>query len=304
MTEVVAYAAWLLGLPLLVRHTIARRRVGILLYHDPDPATFDAHLAYLRRHYNLVPFARVVEALERGSWAGLPERAIVVHLDDGYQGNFALMEVCERHGITPTLYLCSHVVGTRRRFWSKLKGGTSKQLRLVANDALLAKLRDEAGYTPELEFEERQALSEHELRAMAARFDFQSHGRFHFSALTLDDAALAEEMQASRERIAALTGQACEHFSYPYGDYTAREVSAAQAAGYRSARTTRPGWVAPGADRYRLPIVADVPGTISVNQLRWQLTGLPRLLKRTSYRLVTRHVHALRQRRLMSRRFF
>jgi len=304
VSETLAYIASLLGLPWLVRNTIARHRAGILLYHDPDPATFDAHLAFLSRYYNIVPFGQVVEALETGAWSSLPERALVVQLDDGYKGNFELIKVCERHGVTPTLYLCSHVVGTRRKFWSKLKGGRSKQLRLVDNERLLAKLHDEAGYTPEQEFAAREALSEQELHAMAPRFDFQSHGRFHFSALTLDEAALDEELRASRNRIEALTGGPCEHFSYPYGDFSDREVKAVREAGYRSARSTQPGWVSPGARLYALPIVADVPGTASVNQLRFHLTGLPRLFKRWSYVLVTKHVYALRQRVLMSRRFF
>jgi peptidoglycan/xylan/chitin deacetylase (PgdA/CDA1 family) len=304
VSEIVAYTAWLLGLPWLVRNTIARRRVSILLYHDPDPATFDAHLAYLRRHYHIVSFARMIEALESDSWASLPDRAVVVHLDDGYKGNFALSEACERHGVTPTLYLCSHVVGTQRRFWSKLKGGRSKQLRLVDNQRLLRKLREEADYTPDREFEGCEALSAEELQAMASRFDFQSHGRYHFSALTLDQDALSEELDASRERIEALTGGVCEHFSYPYGDFSKREIEAAKRAGYRSARSTQPGWVGPGADLYALPIVADVPGNASVNQLRLQLTGLPRFLKRCSYVLLTRHVYAVRQRVLMSRPFF
>jgi hypothetical protein len=53
-----------------------------------------------------------------------------------------------------------------------------------------------------------------------------------------------------------------------------------------------------------LPIVADVPGAISTNQLRLQLTGLPRIIKRWVYTLLTRHLYAVRERILMSRRFF
>jgi peptidoglycan/xylan/chitin deacetylase (PgdA/CDA1 family) len=304
MAEVVAFTAWLLGIPLLIRNTLARGGVSILLYHDPTPAVFDAHLQYLRKHYNIMPFSQVIDALETGAWSSLPRRAVVIHLDDGYKGNFDLIEICERHDIRPTLYLCSHVVGTQRWFWSKLKDGRSKQLRLVENKKLLQKLREEAGYTPELEFDERQALSEQEIKNMGARFDFQSHGRYHFSALTLDQAELRDELQASRERIEYLTGQSCDHFSYPYGDYSDREAMAAKTAGYRSARTTKPGWVSSRSDIYRLPIVADVSGNASVNQLRFHLTGVPRFAKRWVYLLVTKHLYAIRQKRLMSKRFF
>jgi peptidoglycan/xylan/chitin deacetylase (PgdA/CDA1 family) len=204
----------------------------------------------------------------------------------------------------PTLYLCSDVVGTQRRFWSKLAGGRSKHLRLVENRRLRAKLRDEADYSPEREYPSREALSTAELAAMTKQFDFQSHGRFHFSMLTLDDAELKKELESSRTRIQGITGQDCDHFSFPYGDYSARELRAVKLAGYQTARTTRPGWIDQNSDRHELPIVADVPASASINQLRLQLTGLPRFTKRLIYVFVTKHIYAVRERILMSRRFF
>jgi peptidoglycan/xylan/chitin deacetylase (PgdA/CDA1 family) len=303
MTELIAYALWILGIPTLVR-AINRHKVAILLYHDPDPAVFDAHLGYLRKRYNIIPFRRAVEALTTGNWSDLPPHAIVIHIDDGYRRNIQLAMICERHQVEPTLYLCSHVIGTHRRFWSKLADGRSKHLRLVKNNQLLAKLRDEANYTPETEYESRAALSTAELAAMAPHFDFQSHGRYHFSLLTLDDAELSNDLEESHARIEKITGQSCKHFSFPYGDYSAREISAVKRAGYKTARTTRPGWINPHSDPYQLPIIADVPGTLSINQLRLQLTGVPRFTKRLTYMLVTKHIYALRQRILMSRRFF
>jgi peptidoglycan/xylan/chitin deacetylase (PgdA/CDA1 family) len=185
-----------------------------------------------------------------------------------------------------------------------LADGQSKRLRLVENRRLLAKLQDEVSYTPETEYEDREALSVAELAAMAPQFDFQSHGRYHFSLLTLDDDELKKELEDSRERIEDITAQSCENFSFPYGDYSDREIRAVKLAGYKSARTTRPGWVDPSSDPYRLPIVADVPGTVSTNQLRLQMTGLPRFVKRMTYVLVTRQIYAFRERILMSRRFF
>lgn len=303
MIETVAYILWILGVPALVR-TINRRKVAILLYHDPSPKVFGAHLEYLRKRYNIVPFSHVIDNLSSGNWSDLPQHAVVVHIDDGYRGNFELADICAHHRVKPTLYLCSHVIGTRRRFWSKLAGGKSKQLRLVENRRLLAKLQDEADYTPQREYKKRTALSTTELAAMSPQFDFQSHGRYHFSLLTLDNTELTNELEDSRKHIADITAQSCEHFSFPYGDYSAREIQAVKLAGYKTARSTRPGWIDRHSDPYELPIVADVPGAVSINQLRLHLTGLPRFIKRTIYILVTKHIYAIRERFLMSRRFF
>ena len=304
MGELLSFLLHLTGLTGLVRATLARNGAAILLYHDPEPAVLDRHLAYLSRHYRLIPFAIVVAALETGDWSQVPPRAVVIHLDDGYRRNFELLEICRRHGVRPTLYLCSHIAATDRRIWSTLRGGRAKQVRQLENRALLAKLSAEADFTPERAYPERQTLALDEIRSMAGQVDFQSHGRFHFSVFTLDDATLEADLLESRTRVEDLSGFACEHFSFPFGDHGPRECAAVRRSGYRTARTTLPGWVRPGTDRYRLPILADVPGASSVNVLRAQLTGIPRLLKRTGYRVLTRHLHAWRQRVVARRRFF
>jgi peptidoglycan/xylan/chitin deacetylase (PgdA/CDA1 family) len=304
MGRLLAFLIGLSGLPALVRATLGRNGVAILLYHDPPAAVFDRHLRYLARHYTLLPFAELAEVLEGRDWSRIPPRAVVLHIDDGYRRNAELLEVCERHGVRPTLFLCSHIAGTRRHFWSRLKSDRAWQLRLLDHELLLRKLRDEADFVPTRECAQRQALSGSVIREMRRSFDFQSHGRYHFSVLTLDDAGLQADLRESRARVEELTGSRCEHFAFPYGDHGPREREAVRHCGYRTSRTTEPGWVRPGTDRYRLPIVADVPGDASVRVLRGHLTGVPRLLKRLGYRLLTRHVHAARCRFFATRRFF
>lgn len=293
----------LTGLPALVRH-LTRHKVGILLYHDPSPEVLDRHLAYLRRRYEVIPFARLVEAFARRDFSIIPPHSLVIHIDDGYASNHELLRVIERHGVHITLYLCSHIADTRREFWSKLEGGRSKWLVRIDNQQLLEKLRREAGFTPEKEYERRRALSSEEIHVMEAYVDFQSHGRFHFSMPTLGDESLLDELWESKERVEELTGRPVMHFSFPYGDHGSREIDAVARAAYFTARTTEPGWITPLTDRLRIPIIADVPKDASVTELRALLTGLPRFAKRLGYRWVTRHFHAARARLLMTRGFF
>lgn len=276
-----------------------------MLYHDPSPDVLDRHLELLSDRYEIISFSRLIDALGRRDFSGLPPHSLVVHIDDGYARNRELLDVLRRHRVIPTLFLCSHIAGTRRRFWSKLKGGRSKRLRLAANTRLVDKLRTEADFTPEREYEGRQALGRSDVEAMAGQeVDFQSHGRFHFSLLTLDDRTLACDLEESKRRVEELTGRPCRHFSFPYGDYGPREVRAVREAGYVSARTTEPGWVTPDTDPFRLPIVADVPDDASLLELEAHLTGVPRVVRRLAYRAVTRHLHALRGWVDMRRRFF
>jgi peptidoglycan/xylan/chitin deacetylase (PgdA/CDA1 family) len=292
------------GLPYVIREVFTRNRCAIILYHDPDPMVFEAHLGYLAKHYSIIPFSTLVSAIDNRDWSQIPPRSLVIHIDDGYARNYRLLDTMQRFKIRPTLYLCSHVVASNRQFWSRLKNGTAKQLRLVENPQLLEKLRTETGFTPELETASRQSLSQTEIQSMAEQIDFQSHGRYHFSLLTLDDEELKRDLSESMARTEELTGQPCRHFSFPYGDYGQREIDQLRECGYRTARTTEPGWNTVRTDLFRLRVLADVPGDASVNALCMQLTGIPRFLKRLVYLSVTRHIYAWRQERLMQRRFF
>ena len=304
LLEAGAFLLWITGVPFLIREVFTRGRTGILLYHDPSPDVFERHLAYLARHYSLIPFSELVAALDRRDWSAIPPKSLVIHIDDGYAGNYRLLDALSRYQVRPTLYVCSHIVGTNRRFWSRLNGGKAMQLRLMDNERLLRKLREEAAFTPDKEYADRQALSTEELQAMLVHVDCQSHGRYHFSLLTIRDDQLLEELVESRAAVERLTSQPCLHFSFPYGDYSSREINAVRQSGYRTARTTEAGWNGERSDRYRLKIVADVPGRASVNMLRAHLSGLPRATKRLAYRYVTRHLHAHRQRKIVNRRFF
>jgi hypothetical protein len=139
-SQALAAVLTLVGLRALMRH-LTRHKVGILLYHDPSPEVLDRHLTYLRRHYELIPFSRLVEALARRDFSIVPPHSLVIHIDDGYASNRELLGVIDRHGVHVTLYLCSHIAATHREFWSKLEGGRSKWLTRVDNQVLLEKLR-------------------------------------------------------------------------------------------------------------------------------------------------------------------
>ncbi|MFL5048434.1 MAG: polysaccharide deacetylase family protein, partial [Xanthobacteraceae bacterium] len=83
----------------------------------------------------------------------------------------------------------------------------------------------------------------------------------------------ADEIFQSKHELEALLGQECVHFSYPNGDYSAREIELLRQAGYRSGRTVDLGWNSPGTDVYRLKILG-TEDDASVNRLAADLTGI------------------------------
>jgi peptidoglycan/xylan/chitin deacetylase (PgdA/CDA1 family) len=264
------------GLPALAARTYARGKVGILVYHNPTPALVEAHLRYLARRASFITLDRLVDALE-GSvpWESLPPRSLVVTIDDGHAANRELVEVFRRYGVRPTIFACSQIVGTRRRYWWTVAGIDKGLLQTVDNETRLALLASEFGYLQDVDDrDERQALSLDEVGWMKAHVDFESHTRFHPILPACSDEECLVEIERSREEIAALTGRDARHFAYPNGRYGPREVAFLRRAGYRSARTIELGWNDRDADPYALKMIG-VPDDASIDLLATQLCDIP-----------------------------
>src|SRR5262245_62916888 len=112
--------------------------------------------------------------MQRGSVNALPPKALVITLDDGHSGNYALKAVIDKRNIPVTIFLCSGLVDTCRRFWFRHQGVAEsvQQLKTVRDEERLAVLR-QTGFEETREFVERQALSHAELLDLKATVDFQ-----------------------------------------------------------------------------------------------------------------------------------
>lgn len=277
-----AFAFRYSGLTAFVRGTVHRRRVGILLYHDPAFGLLKRHLEYLSKHYVFLALDDLVRALETGKWSRLPARGVVITFDDGYRQNVELVPLFKRYGIRPTIYISSEAVLKSGRFWFRESGVDPEPLKTVSNRERLAVL-DELGVSDSgmAALAERHAIEAADVKRLADVIDFQSHSVTH-PILPMCTSADAEwEIQQSRIQVENLTGRPCEHFSFPNGDYSQREIEMVKRAGYRSARTTRVGWNGPESDLFRLRIIA-TPDVASVSVLAAQLAGalfIKRLLR-------------------------
>jgi peptidoglycan/xylan/chitin deacetylase (PgdA/CDA1 family) len=270
------------GAPWLLRRTHRRGCAAILLYHDPAPAILDAHFAWLRAHgFTFTTLDAVVDAIARRDVSALPDGALVVTLDDGHRGNHALLPVFRAHGVVPTIYLCTQVVATERRFWFQQPDLDTQPYKRLRNAQRIEALRRDCGFEPERAYPpaERQALSAREIDEMAPFVDFEVHTRFHPVLTQCGDDEAFEEIAASKRELEARLGRACPHFSYPNGDYLAREVELARRAGFASARTIDLGWTRPDTDPFRLPCFG-IADDASVPMLEAQLSGIPGYVRR------------------------
>lgn len=276
-TLVAALGYWS-GLYYWMLRRFRRGRVAILCYHNPRPETLACHLEYLSGKYQFVSMDRLVS----GGWPKKRERSwIVVTIDDGYVGNYRLLPTLRRYAVRPTIYLCSGIVGTRRRFWTQAVASpiARRELMRIPDGERRARLWEEYGFSDEGDFPgERVALSKAEIEQMSDSVDFGGHTRFHPILPRCDDAACLAEISACRQEVATLSGNDCRHFAFPNGDYTAREVEMTRRCGFSTARTAEWVWMKAGDDRFLLGTI-HIPDCASIPSLVGQLCGAGELLK-------------------------
>ncbi len=267
------------GLPLIIRHTLQRRRLTILLFHQQTPERFERTLRALSRRYHIVSLDEALDALEGGALTSLPSRPLVLTFDDGRASNAALLPLFAAYGVRPTVFVVTGVVGTRRRFWwSPLSRAEVAELQSLPDDERLDRLRA-AGFDPLREHEAGDALSAGQLRDLAAVADVQPHTRTHPVLTRCDSQRAREEIAGSAEDLRTMLGVRPRVFAYPNGVFSEETVSIVRESGIPFAVTTEPVLNDGSSDPLRLGRIfvrdhADTSEAIAV------ASGLPAMLIR------------------------
>lgn len=275
-----------LGLPYIVREFFACRRVTVLNYHDPSAASFASHLSFFSKHYNFISADQLAEALQRRNFSSLPPKALLITMDDGHAGNYALLESIEKFKVPVLIYAVAGVVGTRRHFWFKAPQLTRtdvSRLKSLLNAERLSSLFQSCRFANEQEQSDRHALSIEELRALqSAGVSIGSHTLTHPQLTRCGQEAVRAELNESRTALEANFGPV-RHFAYPSGDWNVSVKAAVAAAGYSTARTIEPGFVNPYSDPLCLPNFG-ISDSASLPKAILQATGIWSFIKCTLLR--------------------
>ena len=195
--------------------------VVVLCYHavSPDwpaqiavtPERFEEQLRLLvGRGYRGATFTEAVTASPQG-------RTLAVTFDDGVRSVLERAQpVLAELGLPATVFVPTDYVGSGAPMrWPGLEewqGGPHEQELVPLGWDELRRLRSEG-------------------------WEIGSHTRSHPRLVRLDDTALADELEGSRERLADELGEPCRSFAYPFGEVDDRVIAAAGAAGYEAACT-------------------------------------------------------------------
>lgn len=203
-----------------IGRTIARRRSSILAYHGvgDGPEAWDPHglkvsEASFRRQLTLLleagfTFVTVSELARRA--AGGERGLVALTFDDGMEDNHRVVRplLQEFGGLPATVFVISGLLGAPNPWMSAESG-------------------------------ERFMTADEILDCRDAGWEIGAHTETHPDLSTLDRAACAREMRASRESLENLTGADVSAFAYPFCRYGPAAYAAAADADFEIALTCK-----------------------------------------------------------------
>ena len=87
------------GLPFLIRSFIQRKKVTIVLFHNPEVAAADMAFKYLKSKYNIIDLNDYVNALKSQNFSSIPSRPMIITFDDGHIKNYELLPIIKKYNI-------------------------------------------------------------------------------------------------------------------------------------------------------------------------------------------------------------
>jgi peptidoglycan/xylan/chitin deacetylase (PgdA/CDA1 family) len=241
------------GLAFMFREALQRTRTTVLAYHDVSPEALDLHLSVLGKRYHFIALRDYAEALRSGRVSSLPPKSMVITLDDGLRSNYALLDVFRRHHVTPTIFICSGIVGTNRKLWTAAVDSRDEVERLKrVPDETRIEVLSSLGYAETASFPVRYALSHAEIIEMRGSVDFQPHTVFHPILNQCSNERSRGEIVESKAMLEQELGLDVYAFAFPNGDYSQREIEYLRSAGYQCALTVETGLNDARSDPFRL----------------------------------------------------
>jgi peptidoglycan/xylan/chitin deacetylase (PgdA/CDA1 family) len=261
-----------------------------LITGNAHAAGFRRQMQMLARAFNVLPLVEAVERMHSGT---LPSRAVCITFDDGYADNADIAApILASSGLPATFFIATGFLDGGRMWNDTLietvRAARGRELDLTAlglgrlplegTGARMAAVDELIGRCKYLEPAERsarvdavaQAAGVALPRALMMRSDqvhslhvagmeIGAHTVSHPILSTVTPARAEEEIFASRDRLAAITGAAVRAFAYPNGkagvDYGSEHVEIVRRAGFAVAVNTVWGAAGAGHDRLQLPRV-------------------------------------------------
>lgn len=277
-----------------------RARLSVFIFHrvlprpdpflpgEPDVATFDRMLGWIKAGFNVLPLDEAVRRLAEGS---LPSRAAAITFDDGYADNATqALPVLQKHGVPATIFIATGYLDGGR-MWNdgiteslRRAPGNGLDLRelglqtyawnnmaeqLAVRDAIIMGIK----YLPMAERDLASArvgelaggqlpsnlmMTSAQVREVRrAGLQIGAHTRNHPILSRLSSEESRREVLSGKEDLESLLGEPVTLFAYPNGrphqDYRTEDVAIVRELGFMAAVSTAWGTASAASDPFQIP---------------------------------------------------
>ena len=267
---------WLINflcIPYFFREFIQKNKVSILLFHDLEFKSSEKIFKFLIKNYNIICLQDYINAVKNDNYNAIPNKALIITFDDGHINNYKLLPVIKKLSLPITIFLCSGLINTNRKYWFTLdlNKKLKNQLKTTSNNQRLNILSD-LGYYEKKEFKTKQALQKNHIIEMKDYVNFQSHTFFHPCLPRCNDKEANFEIGQSKYLLENEYNIKINALSYPNGDYCERDIKICKNLGYECGITVDPGYNSFKSDLFRLKRFS-VNDTSDINELAVKSSG-------------------------------
>lgn len=102
------------GASVFMEHSVNPYKEGYLPVNQPH--IFERQVAYLAKHYNIIPLSQLLDIIENDS--EFPPRTAVITIDDGYRDNYEYaFPVLKKYNAPATIFLVTGAIETGKLPW-------------------------------------------------------------------------------------------------------------------------------------------------------------------------------------------
>ena len=279
MNKIIFKILRLSGLPFLFRMIYQKSQVSILLFHELSVDNAKIIFNFLINNYNIIDLSVYIKAMEEGDFSKIPKNAMILTFDDGHMSNYKLLPIIKSMKIPITIFLCSGIINSNRKFWFRHIDSSAEVtfLKKLSNNERLKRM-EKCNFDQEKEFSEPQSLSKKQILEMKKFINLQSHTVFHPCLPKCCSKEAKFEIYKSKEKLECEYGMNINTISYPNGDYSEREILLAKNSGYKCGITVDFGFNSSNTDIFRLKRFSG-PSTRNIDEIIVKSSGVWSFLK-------------------------
>lgn len=198
---------------ILMYHMISEPKTKAEVKYACPPVVFQQHMQFLKTQ-GYVPVSLATAEKYLLSDELLPEKSVVITLDDGFEDNYQnAWPILAENEIPATIFLATGAIDKTNEW-------------MIGRD-----------------FSERKMLAWRQVREMSKHgIGFGGHTVNHVNLSQQDDESALREITRSRLDVEDKLGKACRHFAYPFGLFSEQTPSLVEKAGFALACSTRSGF--------------------------------------------------------------